>query len=119
MNINGVRQQVAAILRQFPSGQAEVYRPTLNSYGEETGTKTKLGDVTVWWVQPERPKKVSADEKGVILEEDGRKYVCLLWEETLPQAQRGDLMTCDGKTWRIRNTDNRLNVRVFWQVEEV
>ena len=50
---------------------------------------------------------------------DDRKWACLIWDEALENVRRGDLVICEGRTWRIRNCEIRLQVRVFWQLEEV
>lgn len=120
INIDAVRRQVQGILLRFPSGTAEVRRPVFNAYGEETGTSEALfSGLTFWWSQPTRPKDVSVREKGATFEEDARKWACLIWEERFENVTRGDLFISGGKTYRVCNTETRMQVRVFWQVEEV
>lgn len=120
INIDAVRRQVKGVLMRFPSVTAEVRRPVLNDYGEETGEFSVLhAGLTAWWAQPDRPKGVRTKETGTTLDEDDRKWVCLIWDSSLDDVTRGDLIAIDGTTYRIRNTETRMQVRVFWQVEEV
>lgn len=119
INVDKVRRQVKGVMMRFPSHVAEVRRPSMNEYNEPTDETEKIGEVTFWWAQPSQPKSVKADERGVLYQEDERKWACMIWDESLPDVHRGDLFVSDGKTWRIRNTETRLNVRVFWQLEEV
>lgn len=138
INVEEVRAQVADILSRFPSGQGVVYRPVYDKYGQpETDLQRlgqigeapagdsqatgsgRLGEVTFWWKQPETPKAVETDRSGTRYGEDDPKWVCLLWSEDLPDARRGDLFVTEGKIYRIGNRENRMNVRVFWQLFEV
>ena len=120
INIGRVRNQVADVLRRFPSRTAAVQRPKLSDYGESTGeTETILTEVVIWWAQPSQPNAVKADEKGTAYQMDNRKWACLVWDETLEDVRRGDLVTTGGKTYRICNMETRMQVRVFWQLEEV
>lgn len=117
MNVNAVRAQVEKIMRQFPSETATICREQRNAYNEETGTQATIATAEIWWTH-QQPKQVKADEKGLILEEDGRKWACAVWREELDAVQAGDIMLCNGHAWRIRNVDTRMKVRVFFQLEE-
>lgn len=120
IDISRVRSQVADVLRRFPSCTAAVQRPKLNDYGESTGeTETILSEAAIWWAQPGQPNAVKADEKGTAYQMDNRKWACLIWDEALETVRRGDLVITGGRTYRLCNTETRLNIRVFWQLEEV
>lgn len=119
MDVGAIRRQVQGILMRFPGCQATIRRPNVNAYGESTGESEPLMTVTLYWAQPSRPNAVDMNERGTTYQMDDRKWACLIWDEALENVRRGDLVICEGRTWRIRNCEIRLQVRVFWQLEEV
>lgn len=119
INTDAVRGQVRRMLARFPSETAEIRRPKQSDYGENTGETEKLLTVKVWWSQMNQPSTVKAVERGTTFKEDDRKWVCALWEKPLEAVKRGDMAVIGGKTYRICNSEARLKVRVFWQLEEV
>lgn len=114
----GLRARIGAIMAIFPSETGEVYRDTTDAYGQPTGTRTHLGSVTFWRKQPNTPNAWKADEKGTTYAEDNPAWACMMWSEDLPDARRGDVLVSGGKTYRIGNRENRMNVRVYWQLRE-
>ena len=119
MDVGAIRRQVQGILMRFPSCQATIRRPNVNAYGESTGESESLMTVTRYWAQPSRPNVVDMNERGTTYQMDDRKWACLIWDEALETVRRGDLVITGGRTYRICNTETRMQVRVFWQLEEV
>lgn len=116
-DLGRVRRNALRMMRKFPSRQVTLLRPETDAYGQPTGEASELGTFECWTEAIARPTKYDIDALGQRYEDEGARWVCLIWAPDLPQAKHGDLVRfADGETGVIRNVYNPLGVRVHWQV---
>ena len=120
MNLDRVRGNVRRMMRKFPSRRATLYRPAVDGYGQPTDVLETVGTVEACWTEGiERPKKWDIADAGERFEDEGYRWIAMVWRPDLPQARHGDVVKfADGEEGVVKNIANNANLRVFWQIGE-
>jgi hypothetical protein len=117
--IERARNHIADIKRRFPSETAVFTRRGVDQYNQPTDAAEPVGTATVWRRLPELPEKRTIDISGQTYADDKDIWIEAIWAPDLPDVRRDDVCTLeDGVPRIVRNIQNRMNIRVLWQLSE-